>query len=155
MVLDRSGEENNAFTQQAGVDVEPALATRGVLYHLRNKILAVDLDRIAHSVAFPATGLYGISKLALVGLTTSLAKQLGKDGITCNAIAPGNVMSDAGKMLVPDDSPFIRFLDMTCALRARGEPDELVGTALLLCSEAGRWITGQTIHVDGGWVLRP
>ncbi|MFC3214992.1 SDR family oxidoreductase [Novosphingobium panipatense] len=44
---------------------------------------------------------------------------------------------------------------MTCALRARGEPDELVGTALLLCSEAGRWITGQTIHVDGGWVLRP
>ncbi|MFT4055957.1 MAG: SDR family oxidoreductase [Novosphingobium sp.] len=105
--------------------------------------------------AFPAIGLYGISKLALVGLTTTLAKQLGKDGITCNAIAPGNVKSDAGKLLVPDDSPFIRFLDMTCALRSRGEPDELVGTAMLLCSEAGRWITGQTIHVDGGWVLRP
>lgn len=105
--------------------------------------------------AFPATGLYGITKLALVGLTTSLAKQFGKDGITCNAIAPGNVTSDAGKMLVPDDSPFIKFLDMTCALRARGAPDELVGTLLLLCSEAGQWITGQTIHVDGGWVLRP
>jgi NAD(P)-dependent dehydrogenase (short-subunit alcohol dehydrogenase family) len=105
--------------------------------------------------AFPATGLYGITKLALVGLTTSLAKQFGKDGITCNAIAPGNVTSDAGKMLVPDDSPFIQFLNMTCALRARGGPDELVGTALLLCSEAGAWISGQTIHVDGGWVLRP
>lgn len=105
--------------------------------------------------AFPATGLYGISKLALVGLTTTLAKQFGKDNITCNAIAPGNVMSDAGKMLVPDDSPFIQFLNMTCALRPRGEPDELVGTALLLASQAGQWITGQTIHVDGGWVLRP
>lgn len=105
--------------------------------------------------AFPATGLYGISKLALVGLTTTLAKQLGKDNITSNAIAPGNVTSDAGKMLVPDDSPFIQFLQMSCALRPRGEPDELVGTALLLCSDAGRWITGQTIHVDGGWVLRP
>lgn len=105
--------------------------------------------------AFPASGLYGITKLALVGLTTSLAKQFGKDGITCNAIAPGNVTSDAGKMLVPDDSPFIQFLNMTCAMRARGAPDELVGTALLLCSEAGAWITGQTIHVDGGWVLRP
>ncbi|MPS68377.1 SDR family oxidoreductase [Novosphingobium aerophilum] len=105
--------------------------------------------------AFPATGLYGISKLALVGLTTTLAKQFGKDNVTCNAIAPGNVMSDAGKMLVPDDSPFIQFLKMTCALRPRGEPDELVGTALLLCSQAGQWITGQTIHVDGGWVLRP
>jgi NAD(P)-dependent dehydrogenase (short-subunit alcohol dehydrogenase family) len=105
--------------------------------------------------AFPATGLYGISKLALVGLTTTLAKQFGKDSITCNAIAPGNVMSDAGKLLVPDDSPFIQFLNMTCALRPRGEPDELVGTALLLASQAGQWITGQTIHVDGGWVLRP
>ena len=104
--------------------------------------------------AFPASGLYGITKLALVGLTTSLAKQYGKEGITCNAIAPGNVKSDAGKMLVPDDSPFIRFLEMTCATRPRGEPDELVGTAILLCSEAGSWITGQTIHVDGGWVMR-
>jgi NAD(P)-dependent dehydrogenase (short-subunit alcohol dehydrogenase family) len=105
--------------------------------------------------AFPATGLYGISKLALVGLTTSLAKQFGKDNITCNAIAPGNVKSDAGKLLVPDDSPFIKFLEMTCATRPRGEPDELVGTAILLCSAAGSWITGQTIHIDGGWVMRP
>ncbi|AXB77748.1 SDR family oxidoreductase [Novosphingobium sp. P6W] len=105
--------------------------------------------------AFPASGLYGISKLALVGLTTTLAKQLGKDGITCNAIAPGNVTSDAGKLLVPDDSPFIRFLEMTCAIDPRGAPDELVGTLLLLCSPAGQWITGQTVHVDGGWVMRP
>jgi NAD(P)-dependent dehydrogenase (short-subunit alcohol dehydrogenase family) len=105
--------------------------------------------------AFPATSLYGITKLALVGLTTALAKQYGKDQISCNAIAPGNVMSDAGKMLVPDDSPFIQFLQATCAGRPRGEPDELVGTLLLLCSDAGAWITGQTINVDGGWVLRP
>lgn len=105
--------------------------------------------------AFPATSLYGISKLALVGLTTSLAKQWGKDNITCNAIAPGNVKSDAGKMLVPDDSPFIQFLQATCATRPRGEPDELVGAAILLCSDAGAWITGQTIHIDGGWVMRP
>ncbi len=105
--------------------------------------------------AFPASSLYGITKLALVGLTTTLAKQYGKDQITCNAIAPGNVTSDAGKMLVPDNSPFLQFLNITCALRAQGGPDELVGTALLLCSEAGSWITGQTIHVDGGWVLRP
>jgi NAD(P)-dependent dehydrogenase (short-subunit alcohol dehydrogenase family) len=105
--------------------------------------------------AFPAAGLYGISKLALVGLTTTLAKQLGKDGITCNALAPGNVTSDAGKLLVPDDSPFIKFLEMTCATKPRGEPDELVGALLLLCSPAGQWITGQTVHVDGGWVMRP
>ena len=105
--------------------------------------------------AFPAVGIYGISKLALVGLTTTLAKSLGKDGITANAIAPGNVTSDAGKQLVPDDSAFLQFLKMTVAGRAQGEPDELVGALLLLCSDAGAWITGQTLHVDGGWVLRP
>jgi NAD(P)-dependent dehydrogenase (short-subunit alcohol dehydrogenase family) len=105
--------------------------------------------------AFPAIGIYGIGKLALVGLTTTLAKTLGKDGITANAIAPGNVRSDAGKQLVPDDSPFLQFLRMTVAGRPQGEPDELVGALLLLCSEAGAWITGQTLHVDGGWVLRP
>ena len=105
--------------------------------------------------AFPASGLYGITKLALVGLNTSLAKQYGKDGITVNAIAPGNVKSDAGNMLVPDDSPFIQFLKMACAVHPRGEPDELVGAAVLLCSEAGKWITGQVIHIDGGWIMRP
>jgi NAD(P)-dependent dehydrogenase (short-subunit alcohol dehydrogenase family) len=105
--------------------------------------------------AFPAISIYGISKLALVGLTTTLARQLGREGIAVNAIAPGNTTSDAGKLLTPDDSPFIKFLEMNVAMRVRGAPDELVGTLLLLCSGAGAWITGQVIHVDGGWVLRP
>ena len=105
--------------------------------------------------AFPATSIYGIGKLALVGLTTTLAKQLGKEGINVNAIAPGNVTSDAGRMLVSEESPFIKFLEMTVASRPRGSPEELVGTLLLLCSDAGAWITGQVIHIDGGWVIRP
>lgn len=105
--------------------------------------------------AFPAISIYGISKLALVGLTTTLARQLGRENINVNAIAPGNVTSDAGKMLTPDDSPFIKFLEASVAMRVRGMPDELVGSLLLLCSSAGDWITGQVLNVDGGWVLRP
>ncbi len=105
--------------------------------------------------AFPAQSLYGISKLALVGLTTTLARQLGPEKINVNAIAPGNTTSDAGKTLTPDDSPFIQFLQASVAMRVRGAPEELVGTLLLLCSQAGDWITGQVINVDGGWVLRP
>ncbi len=105
--------------------------------------------------AFPAASVYGIGKLALVGLTTTLARQLGRHNITANAIAPGNVTTDAGKQLVPDDSPFLKFLQMNVATRAQGGPDELVGALLLLCSEAGAWITGQTLHIDGGWVIRP
>jgi len=105
--------------------------------------------------AFPAISVYGISKLALVGLTTTLARQLGREKINVNAIAPGNTMSDAGKLLTPDDSPFIKFLEASVAMRVRGQPDELVGSLLLLCSAAGDWITGQVLHVDGGWVIRP
>jgi NAD(P)-dependent dehydrogenase (short-subunit alcohol dehydrogenase family) len=105
--------------------------------------------------AFPPQSVYGISKLALVGLTTTLARQLGREKINVNAIAPGNTMSEAGKMLTPDESPFVKLLEATVAMRVRGQPDELVGTLLLLCSSAGDWITGQVLHVDGGWVLRP
>jgi NAD(P)-dependent dehydrogenase (short-subunit alcohol dehydrogenase family) len=105
--------------------------------------------------AFPAISVYGVSKLALVGLTTTLARQLGREKINVNAIAPGNTMSEAGKALTPDDSPFVKLLEATVAMRVRGQPDELVGALLLLCSSAGDWITGQVFHVDGGWVLRP
>jgi NAD(P)-dependent dehydrogenase (short-subunit alcohol dehydrogenase family) len=105
--------------------------------------------------AFPAISVYGVSKLALVGLTTTLARQLGREKINVNAIAPGNTMSDAGKLLTPDDSPFVKLLEATVAMRVRGQPDELVGALLLLCSSAGDWITGQVFHVDGGWVIRP
>src|SRR5699024_10141326 len=81
--------------------------------------------------AFPAISVYGIGKLALVGLTTTLARQLGRENINVNAIAPGNTTSDAGRQLTPDDSPFIKFLEASVAMRVRGAPDELVGTLLL------------------------
>ena len=105
--------------------------------------------------AYPAYTVYGISKIALVGLTTTLAKELGKDKINVNAIAPGNVMSDAGKKLTPDGGRFVQETEGKVALRLRGQPDELVGALMLLCSSAGDWISGQVLHVDGGWILRP
>ncbi len=144
-----------AWHRAFAVNLEGALlCTRAVLPSMRSRGGGRIVNQTSGG-AFPASGLYGITKLALVGLTTALAKQYGKEGITCNAIAPGNVTSDAGKMLVPDDGPFLQALKMACASRPQGAPDELVGTLLLLCSEAGAWITGQTIHVDGGWILRP
>jgi len=105
--------------------------------------------------AFPPTTLYGISKIALLGLTTTLARELGPDRITVNAIAPGAVRSAAGQSLTPPESPFRKMLESQVALRPEGEPDDLVGALVLLCSAAGAWITGQVIHVDGGWIIRP
>jgi len=130
------------------------VCTQAVLSSMRARGAGKIVNQLSGG-AFPAVSVYGVSKLALYGLTTTLARQLGPEKINVNAIAPGNVTSDAGKMLVPDDSPFIQFLKATVAMRPRGEPDELVGALLLLCSPAGDWITGQVLHVDGGWVLRP
>ncbi|CAM8672563.1 SDR family oxidoreductase [Sphingobium sp.] len=104
--------------------------------------------------AFPAQTAYGVSKVAMLGLTTTLATELGPRGIAVNAIAPGMTQSDAGKMLTPEEGPLVDMMQMRIPLRMKGQPDELVGALLLLCSPAGAWITGQTINVDGGWVLR-
>jgi NAD(P)-dependent dehydrogenase (short-subunit alcohol dehydrogenase family) len=105
--------------------------------------------------AFPANSVYGVSKLSLVALTTALAFELGRDKINVNAIAPGMTASGAGTAMTPDGSPLPELLKMISAMRPRGTPDELVGALLLLCSPAGAWITGQVLHVDGGWIVRP
>ena len=104
--------------------------------------------------AFPAQGVYGITKIALLGLTTTLATELGSKNITVNAIAPGMTKSDAGNSLTPDDSPLVKQIAARAPIHLRGEPDELVGPLIMLVSGAGSWMTGQSINVDGGWVMR-
>jgi NAD(P)-dependent dehydrogenase (short-subunit alcohol dehydrogenase family) len=104
--------------------------------------------------AFMAGGIYGVSKFALHGLTLNLASELGGRGINVNAIAPGLVDNDSGYVALPKDSPFRDAIAATIPGKPSGPPSDLVGTLLLFCSQAGDWITGQTILVDGGWVSR-
>lgn len=144
-----------AWARLLEVNVTGALiCAQAVIPHMRQRGGGRIVNQVSGG-ACPAVSLYGTSKLALIGLTTTMAKQLGSEGICVNAIAPGNVTSDAGAELVPPGSPFAQFLDMNVCTRAQGTPAELVGALLLLCSEAGAWITGQTLHIDGGWVMRP
>jgi NAD(P)-dependent dehydrogenase (short-subunit alcohol dehydrogenase family) len=103
--------------------------------------------------AVPAESVYGITKLAVIGLTTTLARELGRSNINVNCIAPGLTQSDAGRMLTPDDSPYTQMMEGRAAMRARGQPSELCGALLLFTSPAGRWITGQVMVVDGGICL--
>jgi NAD(P)-dependent dehydrogenase (short-subunit alcohol dehydrogenase family) len=105
--------------------------------------------------AFQPAGVYGVSKYALVGLTMNLASQLGAQGITVNAIAPGLVADAAGMRALPE-GPIRDSIKAPIPLKTHveGPPEDLVGTLLLLVSATGGWITGQTISVDGGWVMR-
>lgn len=105
--------------------------------------------------AFSPSGMYGVSKYALVGLTLNLASQLGPLGVNVNAIAPGLIEDEAGYRALPA-GPYREAIHNAIPLKSHmeGPPADLIGTLLLLVTDAGRWITGQTISVDGGWVMR-
>jgi NAD(P)-dependent dehydrogenase (short-subunit alcohol dehydrogenase family) len=104
--------------------------------------------------AWAAPGGYSLTKLAVVALTQALATELAPANIRVNAIAPGMTDSAAGLRLIPADSPFREMLKAQAPLRPFGAPEDLTGPLLLLCSDAGSWMTGQTLNVDGGWVMR-
>jgi NAD(P)-dependent dehydrogenase (short-subunit alcohol dehydrogenase family) len=104
--------------------------------------------------AFTPGGLYGISKLGLVSATVTLATSLGPLGINVNAIAPGLVMNDAGYRSLAEDSPIRAAIAAGIPGKKTAPAEDLVGALLLLASDAGAWINGQTISVDGGWVMR-
>jgi NAD(P)-dependent dehydrogenase (short-subunit alcohol dehydrogenase family) len=102
--------------------------------------------------AFALSGAYSVSKLAVVGLTCVLAKDLGPWGIRVNAIAPGIVNTSAGREAATDD--LRRRIGEIAPLEPIGEPEDLVGALLYLASSDSKWVTGQTLSVDGGWIMR-
>jgi NAD(P)-dependent dehydrogenase (short-subunit alcohol dehydrogenase family) len=104
--------------------------------------------------AFMAGGIYGMSKLALVSATAGLAHSLGPLGINVNAIAPGLVDNEPGMRSLPADSPYRAVLAGAIPGKKQAPAEDLLGTLLLLASDAGVWINGQTISVDGGWIMR-
>lgn len=95
---------------------------------------------------------YSATKAALVGMARASALDLGAYNVTVNCIAPGPFLTDLpGKLLSAEEKE--RFAKMT-AMNRWGEPNELVGPAILLASDAGSYITGETIVVDGGYLCR-
>jgi NAD(P)-dependent dehydrogenase (short-subunit alcohol dehydrogenase family) len=97
-------------------------------------------------------GHYGVSKLALLGLTRGFAKELGPSGITVNAIAPGVVATEATEATVP--AARIDQLVNMAPIPHRAGPADLNGALLFLCSDDAAWMTGQTLVIDGGVVVR-
>ena len=95
---------------------------------------------------------YSATKAALIGLARSNALDLGRHGITVNCLAPGPFLTDLpGRLLSTEEKQeFARYT----ALGRWAEPRELVGPVLLLASDAGSYITGETLVVDGGWLAR-
>lgn len=99
-----------------------------------------------------ARNAYSATKSALIGLTRASALDLGPFGITVNCIAPGPFLTDLPAKIL-SDAEKESFAKQT-ALGRWGNPSELVGPALLLASDAGSYVTGSTVLVDGGVLAR-
>ena len=97
-------------------------------------------------------GAYGMSKAAEAALARNLAVEWGPSKIRVNAIAPGLVRTDFARALWEDPVRLERAETRT-PLRRIGEPDDIAGVALFLASEAGAYVTGQTIVADGGEMI--
>ena len=96
---------------------------------------------------------YAASKLGLTGLTTELASQWARHGIRVNTIAPGFFRSEITAELY-DDERGSAWLKRNIPLPVTATAEDYVGAVLWLASDAGRYVTGQTIVVDGGWTAR-
>lgn len=93
---------------------------------------------------------YAASKAGMIGMTKSVAKELGSRGVRCNALAPGFIRTDMTAELSEDQ---IESLQSLIPLGRLGETDDISGVVRFLVSPAARYITGQVLAVDGGMVM--
>ncbi len=123
----------------------PAMAERGW-----GRVLMI--GSVQQAAPHPEMAVYAASKAALDNLTRNLAAQLAGRGVTVNNLAPGAIDTDRNRDALSDAAYRQRVIDRIPAGRI-GDPDDCVGAALLLASDAGAYITGQTLYVDGGMSL--
>ena len=95
---------------------------------------------------------YVASKGALIGLTRAWAREFGPDGITVNALSPGAFPTDAEK-IHPDPEGYERHVLEHQAVKRRGDPADIAAALAFLASDEASFITGQTLNVDGGWIM--
>ncbi|HKU97547.1 MAG TPA: glucose 1-dehydrogenase [Vineibacter sp.] len=124
------------------------VATQAAAPHLRDggRIISIGSVNADHAPA-PNTGLYAMSKSALIGLTKGLARDLGPLGVTINLVHPGPIDTD----LNPADGPFADTLRGMLAIPRYAAPNEVAGLVAWLASAESAFVTGATLTIDGGY----
>ena len=126
------------------------LLTRALVPQMksRNWGRVIHISSVMGLTSKPGRSSYSATKAALIGMARAMALDLGPFGITVNCLAPGPFLTDLpASVLSPAEQQ--SFADRT-AVGRWADPRELAGPALLLASDAGSYITGTTLSVDGG-----
>jgi NAD(P)-dependent dehydrogenase (short-subunit alcohol dehydrogenase family) len=129
----------------------PVFLTQAAIPHLKASAHAAVLN-ILSGAAFmysSSVSMYGIGKAGLLAATRAAAAELAPHGVRVNAMAPGTVDTDMVRA-TSDDLQHV--MSEIMLLKRMAHPDEMVGPALLLTSDAGSFITGQVLLVDGGMI---
>jgi len=114
----------------------------------------VNISSLAATYGMPFGLHYTTSKAAVIGLTRGLARELGRDGIRVNALAPGTVLTDATREFFGQKfDKAVERIRTDQTIQRNLMPADLVGTVMWLLSDASAFVTGQTISVDGGTVM--
>ncbi len=108
----------------------------------------VNLSSISGLLGFFGQANYSASKAGVIGLTKVLSKELARRSITVNAVAPGVVLTEMG-LSIPEN--YREEMLKQIPLNRFGTPDDIANAILFLCSDLGAYISGQVIHVNGGW----
>lgn len=109
----------------------------------------VTIGSVQERKPHPDMLIYSASKAAQTNMVQSLSLQLAADGITVNNVAPGVIDTDRNKEALSDPA-YAAKVSASIPLGFYGTPEDMTGIVRLLCSEQGRYITGQNIFVDGG-----
>jgi 3-oxoacyl-[acyl-carrier protein] reductase len=135
----------------------PFLCTKAALPLLRQaartsgRARVVNIGSVMPYLGLPGFIHYSTAKAALSGFTHSLARELAEDGITVNCVVPSMVATATATEGYPDAEEWVLAQQ---AIKRLQQPEDLTGTLLFLASDASDFMTGQTIVVDGGRVLR-
>ena len=118
----------------------------------RNDGAIIIISSIAAIKGSPILGAYNISKAADVMIVKNIAAEFGNKNIRANSIAPGLIKTDFAKALW-ENPDILKAVLSTTPMQRIGEPNEIAGVAVMLASDAGNYINGQTIVVDGGTTI--